>query len=215
MMVKTPKKTTSKTEKVEPEKKADTSQAQNTGGDPGQQLVISNQYIKDFSFENPSAPQNMMQRGGQPNLEVNIDIKTTPLNEERLFEVVLSIRATASHEDQNMYIVDLSYAAIASVAKGVDDNALGPILMIEGSRRIFPFARALLYEITQAGGFMPLNIPPIDFVQAYQQRLKAQQEDQQLLNVQQEDQQPLNVQQEDQQSLDVQQEEKLDYKLGD
>jgi preprotein translocase subunit SecB len=177
MMAKTPKKTTSKTEKVEPEKKAATPKSQNTGGDQGQQLVIHTQYIKDFSFKNPSASQNKLERGGQPTVEVNVNVTSTPLNEERLFEVVLSLRATSVSEDKEIYAAELDYAAIVSVAKSVADNVLHPVLMIEGPRMIFPFARAMLYEITQAGGFNPLNLPPIDFVQYYQQLAKARQEE--------------------------------------
>jgi len=44
--------------------------------------------------------------------------------------------------------------------------------MIEGPRLIFPFARAILSQTTQAGGFMPLNIQPIDFVRIYQQGME-------------------------------------------
>ena len=63
---------------------------ENAATDPGQQLVIHTQYIKDFSFENPGAPQVLMEQGGQPEIEINVNVTATPLNEERLFEVVLA-----------------------------------------------------------------------------------------------------------------------------
>jgi preprotein translocase subunit SecB len=47
---------------------------------------------------------------------------------------------------------------------------------------IFPFARAILFEITQAGGFVPLNIQPIDFAPLYQQQIKAQQQEKDQLS---------------------------------
>ena len=148
--------------------------AENAGADQGQQLVIHTQYIKDFSFENPGAPQVLMDQGGQPEMEINVNVTATPLNEERLFEVVLSIRATASRDDQDIFIAELSYAAILSVAESVAENTIHPIVMIEGPRMIFPFARAILSETTQAGGFMPLNIQPIDFIRVYQQGIQGQ-----------------------------------------
>ena len=150
--------------------------AENAGADQGQQLVIHTQYIKDFSFENPGAPQVLMEQGTQPEMEINVNVTATPLNEERLFEVVLSIRATASRDDQDIFIAELSYAAILSVAESVAENTIHPIVMIEGPRMIFPFARAILSETTQAGGFMPLNIQPIDFIRVYQQGIQGQQQ---------------------------------------
>ena len=38
---------------------------------------------------------------------------------------------------------------------------------------VFPFARHILSSITQAGGFMPLNIQPIDFVRIYQAGMES------------------------------------------
>jgi preprotein translocase subunit SecB len=157
-----------------PEK--DTAEAQSSGNDQVQQMVIHSQYIKDFSFENPEAPQVMMEKGGQPEIQINVNVTAKPLNEERLFETVLSIRATAKRDDKNIFIVELDYAGIMSVAKNVEEKVLHPIIMIEGPRLLFPFARAILSEITQSGGFMPLNIQPIDFVQVYQQGVKSQQQ---------------------------------------
>ena len=149
--------------------------SENAGQDQAQQLVIHTQYIKDFSFENPGAPQVLMEQGVQPEIEINVNVTATPLNEERLFEVVLSIRATASRDDKDIFIAELSYAAIISVAESVAANTVHPIVMIEGPRMIFPFARAILSETTQAGGFMPLNIQPIDFIRVYQQGMQPQQ----------------------------------------
>ena len=149
--------------------------SENNNADQGQQLVIHTQYIKDFSFENPGAPQVLMESGDQPEIEINVNVTATPLNEERLFEVVLSIRASASRDEKDIFIAELSYAAILSIAESVAENALHPIVMIEGPRMIFPFARAILSETTQAGGFMPLNIQPIDFIRVYQQGIQAQQ----------------------------------------
>ena len=72
-----------------------------------------------------------------------------------------------------MFLAELSYAAVISVGEGVDENTIHPIVMIEGPRLIFPFARAILAQTTQAGGFMPLNIQPIDFVRIYQQGMES------------------------------------------
>ena len=41
-------------------------------------------------------------------------------------------------------------------------------MMIEGPRLLFPFARAIMSDTTRDGGFLPLNLNPIDFAALYQ-----------------------------------------------
>ena len=50
------------------------------------------------------------------------------------------------------------------------------MVMIEGPRLLFPFARAIVSDVTRDGGFMPLSIQPVDFVAVYQHNLAKQQE---------------------------------------
>ena len=46
--------------------------------------------------------------------------------------------------------------------------------MIEAPRLLFPFARAIISDATRDGGFMPLNIQPVDFISVYQHNLAQQ-----------------------------------------
>ncbi|MEK9860704.1 MAG: protein-export chaperone SecB [Alphaproteobacteria bacterium] len=147
--------------------------AQTESQDQQPQLVIHTQYIKDFSFENPNSPKVLIENDGQPEIEINVNVTANPQPQDRLFEVVLHIRASAKRKETNMFIAELSYAAIIQVSESVDEKALHPIVMIEGPRLIFPFARTILAQMTQAGGFMPLNIQPIDFVRVYQNGMEA------------------------------------------
>jgi preprotein translocase subunit SecB len=51
-----------------------------------------------------------------------------------------------------------------------------PFLLIEGPRQLFPFARRIIADATRDGGFPPLMLDPIDFVQLFQaeQQRRAQ-----------------------------------------
>lgn len=160
-----------KAAKAKPEAAA---QPEANAPEPQAQLVIHAQYIKDFSFENPNSPKILMDNEGQPEIEINVNVTANPQGENRLFEVVLSIRASAKRNDQDMFIAELAYAAVISVSPEVAEDTLHPMVLIEGPRLIFPFARAILSEATQAGGFMPLNIQPIDFVRVYQNGIQGQ-----------------------------------------
>lgn len=137
-------------------------------------ITVNAQYIKDLSFENPNAPKSLMAaaQGKAPNVDVNINVEATKLNEDS-YEVTLKVKGEAKQEKDIAFIVELSYAAIMTI-KGVPQEQLQPVLMIEGPRLVFPFARQVVADATREGGFPPLLINPIDFVAMYQQNVQAQ-----------------------------------------
>ncbi len=53
---------------------------------------------------------------------------------------------------------------------------LGPAVLIECPRMLFPFARRILADATRDGGFPPLMLDPIDFAAMYAQRLQQEQQ---------------------------------------
>ena len=138
------------------------------------QIFLHTQYVKDFSFESPSSPDVFLNQPGQPNVEVAVNVNSSKL-ENNHFEVVLKIAATAKTEDNTIFIVELSYGGIVST-NVADENMLHPLVAIEGPRLIFPFARAVVANITREGGFLPLNLNPIDFLALYQQNMQQRQQ---------------------------------------
>ena len=46
---------------------------------------------------------------------------------------------------------------------------IGQILLIEGPRTLFPFARRIVADCVRDGGFPPLMLEPVDFVALYRQ----------------------------------------------
>jgi preprotein translocase subunit SecB len=52
---------------------------------------------------------------------------------------------------------------------------MGPFLLVEAPRLLFPFARQIIAESTQNTGFPPLLLDGIDFGAAYVAQLQAQQ----------------------------------------
>lgn len=138
------------------------------------QLVMHAQYVKDMSFENPNAAQTLAKQSSPPNVEVGVNVTAEQLNAEQ-YEVSLILTANAKSEDQQLFIVELSYAGVVSV-QGARPDEINPMVMIEGPRLLFPFARAQIANITREGGYLPLNIQPIDFVAVYRANLQAQQQ---------------------------------------
>ena len=74
-----------------------------------------------------------------------------------------------------MFLVELAYGAVVTV-RNTPPEMLGPMVLIETPRIIFPFARAVIANATRDGGFPPLMINPIDFAEL----LRRQQADAQL-----------------------------------
>ncbi|MCA8901222.1 MAG: protein-export chaperone SecB [Hyphomonas sp.] len=135
-------------------------------------LRVLGQYIKDLSFENPG--HGPVQ--AQPNIDLGIDVSATPhADGNGLFEVSLKLSAKALAEGTVLFITELDYAGLFQL-QNVQQAQLEPLLLIECPRLLFPFARRVVAEITREGGFPPLLIDPVDFVQLYQQQYRRAQE---------------------------------------
>jgi preprotein translocase subunit SecB len=164
------------------------SETQTTPQSPQQQplppLMVNVQYIKDLSFEVPNAPEIYATLRSQPNVQINLDVQARALQEgQNVYEVVLSVKADAREtpagngngtaEGRPVFIAELHYAGVFTL-NGVPAEAVEPLLLIECPRLLFPFARAILSDVTREGGFPPVLLQPIDFVGLWQAR-KAQQ----------------------------------------
>jgi len=130
---------------------------------PEQALVILAQYIKDFSFENPGAPQ-IYQALGQsgPEIKFEVDIVPTALD-QRVFEIVLAIRVSATIGENTAFLVELDYAGVVRIGATVPEDAMEPLLFSETPRHLYPFARSILAKVTGDAAFPPLFVNPIDF----------------------------------------------------
>ncbi len=129
----------------------------------GPQLFVNIQYVKDLSFENPRAPQSLIQPATQPEVGINVDVKARNLNAEA-YEVVLTINVNANAQGEPVFLVELVYAAVVTV-RNAPEPLLANLILVETPRIIFPFARAVIANATRDGGFPPLLINPIDFAE--------------------------------------------------
>ena len=137
-------------------------------------VVLNIQFIKDLSFEVPGAPNIFATLREQPRIDLQLDVQARPIEDpnnpdaKNVFEVALQIRADAVAHEQTCFIVELSYCGIFTV--NIAQEMLEPLLLVECPRLLFPFARNILADVTRDGGFPPVFLQPIDFVQLWQQR---------------------------------------------
>lgn len=137
-------------------------------------LVINGQYIKDLSFEVPGAPAIFTRMNQQPDIPIQVDVKARHL-EGAHYEVVLHVSVEAKVGAEAAFLLELAYGAVVQV-NPVEPDHLQPLLFIEAPRVMFPFARAIISDVTRDGGFPPLMLQPIDFVQMFRVRLQQAQQ---------------------------------------
>lgn len=130
------------------------------------------QYLKDLSFESPRAPDIFLAQDKNPQVSADVKTEARPLS-EGIYEVELLIEAKAAVGDEVVFQIECLYAGVFQV-QGVPQEHLGPFLMIECPRLLFPFARNVVADATREGGFPPLMLQPVDFVELYRRRVEAQ-----------------------------------------
>jgi preprotein translocase subunit SecB len=136
----------------------------------GQQSIsVISQYVKDLSFESPGAPQSVRNRTTAPAINIGVNVQSRVVEDGEM-EVELRIEATARDGQAVLFATELVYAGLFRLINIPQENVT-PIAMVECPRLLFPFARQIIADASRNGGFPPLLIDPIDFVQIYRQRL--------------------------------------------
>ena len=154
------------------------SDTQGNGADQQQQVppvIINGQYIKDLSFESPNSPGILTElQGKQPDINVDVNVTSNPIenvDHPNLFEVVLTMNATLTLEGKTGFVIELQYGGVFTL--NIPEEHRAAFLMIECPRILFPYARQVMSDTTQQGGFMPLYLQPIDFAALYQHSLQG------------------------------------------
>ena len=133
------------------------------------QLSMLALYVKDLSFESPSAPQSLQGPGQNPQLKVTVNVNAGPRGEET-YEVALQLEVHASSDLGVIYNVELLYGGLFRL-RAVPENLLQPVLFVDCPTILFPFVRRVLADAIRDGGFPPLVLDPIDFARLYAQNL--------------------------------------------
>lgn len=152
-----------------------------TGTEEAQQpqirMNILTQFIRDLSFENV-----LSQKGAsgevQPDVQVQVNLDAAKRAGDHQFEVAMKLQITskAKDTDTTLFLLELEYAGVFHI-EGVPEDQMHPFLLIECPRMLFPFARRIVSDVTRDGGFPPLNLENIDFVQLYRSEIARRQQE--------------------------------------
>jgi len=136
-------------------------------------ISVEAQYVKDLSFENPGAPNSLTKTKSIPQIDLSLDIEVHKLSENDVFEVVLNTSAKALIEGETLFIVELQYAGIFTLTN-FDETQKSMMLAVYAPSILFPFARKIIADATQSGGFQPLMVDPIDFASLYEKKISQE-----------------------------------------
>ncbi|PKQ12307.1 MAG: protein-export chaperone SecB [Alphaproteobacteria bacterium HGW-Alphaproteobacteria-1] len=142
---------------------------------PQLKMQILTQFVRDLSFENVLAQRGA---GGevQPDVQVTVNLDAKKRAVEHQYEVACKLNITSRNKgsEDALFVFEMDYVGVFHI-EGVPDDQLHPFLLIECPRQIFPFMRRIVSDVTRDGGFPPLNLDNIDFVQLYRHEIARRQ----------------------------------------
>lgn len=146
------------------------------GEEVQQSFIIQKIYCKDVSFETPNSPQLFTEKW-EPELKVDLHTAVNPLA-ENVFEVVLTVTGTVKVGEKTAFLAEVQQAGIFNVV-GFEKVHLDGMLGSYTPNILFPYAREVISDLVNKGGFPQLILQPVNFDAIYSQHLKQKQEQEQ------------------------------------
>lgn len=128
---------------------------------------IEKLYVKDISLEVPNAPQVFV-KAESPQLEIQVRNEAVQFA-DGLFEVTVTVTATARAGETTHFLVEATQAGIFSV-RNVAPADLEPLLAIACPTILYPYVRESISDLVTRAGFPPVLLAPVSFEALYAQR---------------------------------------------
>jgi len=141
------------------------------GGETGAQLSLQKVYVKDASFEAPGAPA-IFQEQGQPQVQLNLQQQVATIG-ENVYEVVLNVTVTCKLGEKTAYLAEVQQAGVFGMV-GFDAAGRDTVLATYCPNVLFPYARQIVSDLIQNGGFPPFLLQPINFEGLYAEQMRRQ-----------------------------------------
>jgi preprotein translocase subunit SecB len=142
----------------------------------GAQLSLQKVYIKDASFEVPGAP-GIFQEQGQPQVQLNLSQQVGTLA-ENVYEVVLTVTVTCKMAEKTAYLAEVQQAGVFGMS-GFDNSNREAVLATYCPNVLYPYARQVVSDLIQNGGFPPFLLQPINFEALYAEQMRRRADGQQ------------------------------------
>ncbi len=143
----------------------------------GPSFTVEKLYIKDVSFEAPGTPQ-VFNESGQPQLQMNLNQNVQRLS-DTAFEVVLGVTLTCTLGEKTAYLAEVQQAGVFGLV-GFDETTLEIMLGTHCPNALYPYARQVISDLIQAGGFPPFLLQPLNFESLFAEGMRQRAEQQGL-----------------------------------
>ncbi len=140
---------------------------------PNKQFAIQKLYVKDASFESPGAPECFSFQQWEPKIDINLTNSQREIG-PGLYEAVLVITATVTHQDATAFLVEVHQAGLFAI-EGFSEEEKRYLIGSQCMTILFPYLREAISDLSVRGGFPPLLLSPVNFDALYQQHLQQQQ----------------------------------------
>jgi len=132
-------------------------------------FAIEKIYLKDVSFEAPTAPAVFTQ-DWSPEINMELNTKANPIDDS-IFEVELMVTVTAKQQDVTGFLVEVKQCGIFKIS-GMEDANLNGMLGAFCPNILFPYAREAISDLVTKGGFPQLLLAPVNFDALYAQHIE-------------------------------------------
>lgn len=133
------------------------------------QFMVEKIYVKDLSFEVPGAP-GIFNADGENNLGMNMQHQITAIS-ETAFEVVLHLTLNCQQGESTVYLAEVKQAGVFTLT-GFDQQGVEYLLSTQAPTVLYPYARQIISDLIQSGGFPPFLLQPINFEGLYMDAMR-------------------------------------------
>ncbi len=121
---------------------------------------ISRIYVKDLSFELPSAPEGFKKQF-QPEIKVDVAVRHSDLK-DNLYEVCIETTVTGTEEGKKVFVVEVEQAGLFLI-ENVESEQMNYVLKVYCPNILFPYVRQTIDNAMVMGTLPPLHLLPFNF----------------------------------------------------
>ena len=135
---------------------------------------IISKFIKDISFEIPSAQAFVMLEKELPKYKLNFDIKSQAFK-ENIIEVNTILRLIPNQDMKNKMLTEINMTALVSIEQSFKDKKeeLEKIILVKVTAETYPILyETFIYLFTQAGIKNISIAKEVDFEKMYNEKKK-------------------------------------------
>ena len=124
------------------------------------QLQLIKKYIKDLSFENPQSISLIGIDKSTKDIDLDFSVISKPFDNDHI-EVILQIKCNSSHNETTLFCLELDYLGFFKIINNV--NIDNDAITKEAVEQLFPFAKSIINDISDKGGFVTISLNELDF----------------------------------------------------